>query len=196
MLLIFTEVWPYSFKVRISQKAHFFLQILAITFSEKWTYFICRSVSSSFSLLSAGFSLLGWWDPHQLKICSFSQHLEKYPHQIFIPLPTKGQSPSPSTKQQFSSYDPTKNSIFCCSHCSCSIFVLISYSLHPQVMLILILIDVYYSQRAVFSFQKGLIHQNDSSSGSSHLVKKSPPTGGRGWFSPTTYRYLEKPVVC
>ena len=40
-------------------------------------------------------------------------------------------------------------------------------------MLILILIDVQYSQKAVFSFEKGLNHQNHSSSGS--LQKKSPP---------------------
>ena len=42
-------------------------------------------------------------------------------------------------------------------------------------MLILILIDVQYSQNAVFSFQKCSNHQNHSSSGSHHLVKKIPP---------------------
>ena len=42
-------------------------------------------------------------------------------------------------------------------------------------MLILILIDVQYSQKAVFSFEKGLNLQNRSSSGSLHLVKKFPP---------------------
>ena len=41
-------------------------------------------------------------------------------------------------------------------------------------MLILILIDVQYSQKAVFSFEKGLNPQNHSSSGSLHLVKNSP----------------------
>ena len=40
-------------------------------------------------------------------------------------------------------------------------------------MLILILIDVQYSQKAVFSFEKGLNGQNHSSSGSHHLVWKS-----------------------
>ena len=40
-------------------------------------------------------------------------------------------------------------------------------------MLILILIGVQYSQKAVFSFEKGVDHQNYSSSGSHHLVKKS-----------------------
>ena len=65
-------------------------------------------------------------------------------------------------------------------------------------MLILILIDVQYSQKAVFSFEKDLNCQNHSSSGSFHLVKKSPtstisdsnPHWG-GIFPPTPYRYLE-----
>ena len=41
-------------------------------------------------------------------------------------------------------------------------------------MLILILIDVQYSENAVFSFEKFFNHRNHSSSGSHHLVKKSP----------------------
>ena len=48
-------------------------------------------------------------------------------------------------------------------------------------MLILILIDVQYSQKAVFNFEKGWNHQDHYSSGSLHLVKKSPlvsTTGG------------------
>ena len=40
-------------------------------------------------------------------------------------------------------------------------------------MLILILIDVQYSQKAVFSFEEGLNGQNHSS-GSHHQVKKIP----------------------
>ena len=59
-----------------------------------------------------------------------------------------------------------------------------------QVMLILILIDVKYSQKAGFSFEKGLNDQNHSSSGSYHLVKKIPP-GKICNSSSTTYRYLE-----
>ena len=39
-------------------------------------------------------------------------------------------------------------------------------------MLILILIDVLYSQKAVFSFEKGSICQNHTSSGCLHPVKK------------------------
>ena len=42
-------------------------------------------------------------------------------------------------------------------------------------MLILILIAVQYSQKAVFSFEKGLNGQNFSSSGSRHPVKRIPP---------------------
>ena len=41
-------------------------------------------------------------------------------------------------------------------------------------MLILILIDVQYSQKTVFSFEEGSNCQNHSSLGSLHLVKKSP----------------------
>ena len=71
---------------------------------------------------------------------------------------------------------PNKNFIFSCSHCSCTIFVLISYPLYTQVILILIFIDVNYSQKADFSFEKGLNGHNHSSSGSNHLVKKSTPS--------------------
>ena len=41
-------------------------------------------------------------------------------------------------------------------------------------MLVLILIDVQYSEKAVFSFEKGSNHQNYSSD-SLHPVKKLPP---------------------
>ena len=105
--------------------------------------------------------------------CKFAH--PPHTHQIFIPLPPQVNF-SP-TKQQFSSYNPI-NSIFSCSHCSCSFLVLNSYSLDTQVMLILI--DVQHSRKAAFSFEKGLNWQNHSSSGSLHLVKKylapPPPT--------------------
>ena len=42
-------------------------------------------------------------------------------------------------------------------------------------MLILILIIVQYSQNAIFSFEKGLIGQNHSSSASHCPAEKSPP---------------------
>ena len=67
-----------------------------------------------------------------------------------------------------------KTVIFSCSHCCCTIFVLISYYFETQIMLILILIDVQYSQNTVFSFEKFSNRQNHSSSSSHHLVKKSP----------------------
>ena len=68
---------------------------------------------------------------------------------------------------------PNKNVIFSCSHCSNTIFVLISYSLNAQIMLILILIYIQYSQKVVFSFENGLNCQNHSSSGSHYPVIKS-----------------------
>ena len=84
------------------------------------------------------------------------------PHQIFIPSHQKSIQPN------------TKNIIFSCSHCSCTIFVLISYSFKTQIMLILTLIDVQYSQNAVFSFEKFSNHQNHFSSSSHHIVKNPP----------------------
>ena len=52
-----------------------------------------------------------------------------------------------------------------------------------QVIMILILIDVQYSQKAVISFEKGSNGQNQSFSGFQHLVEKSPPTE-KFWFHP------------
>ena len=54
-------------------------------------------------------------------------------------------------------------------------------------MLIFILIDVQYSQKAVFSFEKGSNRQNHSSSGSLHLVKK---------FSPVKFPIVSQPLGC
>ena len=51
--------------------------------------------------------------------------------------------------------------------------LLISYPFDTQVKLILILIDVQYSQNAVSSFEKGSNCQNHSSG--SRPIKKSPP---------------------
>ena len=72
------------------------------------------------------------------------------PHQIFIP----------SLAKVNSTQEKNKNVIFSCSHSSCTIFVLISYSFETQIMLILILIDVQYSQNAVFSFENFSNRQN------------------------------------
>ena len=68
-------------------------------------------------------------------------------------------------------------------------------------MLIFILTDVQYSQKAVFSFEKGSDRQNHSSSGSLHPVKKFPSTikflierGGRiSPPPPPPYPHFEKP---
>ena len=77
-------------------------------------------------------------------------------------------------------------------------FVLILYSLYTQVMLILNLIDVWQSQKAVFSFLKRF-----KWSKSLHLrfplpSKKIPPTkcliSDTGGNPHTPYHYLENPV--
>ena len=60
-------------------------------------------------------------------------------------------------------YNPIKTS-FLAVVTPCTIFVLISYSFDTQVMLILFLIDVQYSQNAVSSFEKGSKHENHSRS--------------------------------
>ena len=65
-------------------------------------------------------------------------------------------------------------------------------------MLILILIDVQYSQKAVFSFEKGSNSQNHFSSGYLHpyspLSKISDSNAPLAWiFPPTPYRYFENP---
>ena len=71
-------------------------------------------------------------------------------------------------------------------------------------MLILILIDIQYSQKAVSSFEKGSKRQNDLSSGFLHAVKKiaspsknirfSPLHWGEFTFLSTTYHDLENPA--
>ena len=101
-------------------------------------------------------------------------HLEKSPHQIFIPLLLPDlKSIFPPTKQKFPIYNPVKMSLFAVVIATvCTIFVLISYSGGTQVMLILILINVQYSQTTVFSFEKCSNHQNHCSSDSYHPVKK------------------------
>ena len=116
-------------------------------------------------------------------------NLEKFPPNRLLPLPPNFYPPYHNAT--IFKLHPNKNSIFSCSHCSCSIFVLISYSLDTQVMLIFILIDFQYSQKAVFSFEKGSNHQNHSSSGSLHLVKKFPPVK----FPILPNPYLEDPNI-
>ena len=81
---------------------------------------------------------------------------------LTYPLPTKFLFPP--TKSQFNPIK-NKNVIFSGSHCSCTIFVLIPCAF----MLVLILIDVQYSQNAVFSFEKFSNGQNHSSSNSHQI---------------------------
>ena len=75
--------------------------------------------------------------------------------------PPKVNSPPPPIYNNFHVITQY-NLHFSCCHCSCTIFVLISYSLYTLVMLILILIDVQYSQKAVSSFENGWNGQNHS----------------------------------
>ena len=66
-------------------------------------------------------------------------------------------------------------------------------------MVILILIDNQYPEKAVFSFEKGSNGQNHCSSGSHLPVTPSLPFQPNLRFSPspsTPYRYLENPGNC
>ena len=97
-----------------------------------------------------------------------------------------------TSNNQVSSYNPIKTAFL--SHFSLTIFVLISYSLDTQVILTLVLLDVQYSQKAIFSFEKDLIGQNHSSTGSHCLRKRSPiQTGGQEFPLPqstTTFIFI------
>ena len=114
---------------------------------------------------------------------------------FLFPAATKSHTP---TKQQFSSYNPIKTAFLAVVIAPAPFLFKIPYSLDTQFMLILILIDVQYSQKAVFNFEKGWNHQDHYSSGYLHLVKKFhplpqfPPLGGGHLLPPTSYRYLEK----
>ena len=100
-----------------------------------------------------GFSLLwGWGESPPAKSL------------LFLPSPPHQKSIQPNKKKHH----------FQLQSSSCTIFVLISYSFETQIIPILILINVQYSENAVFNFEKFLNHQNHSSSGSYQLVKKSP----------------------
>ena len=86
-------------------------------------------------------------------------------HQIFIPLPNVNHSSPLNKNLKIFILQPNKNFIFSGSHCSCTIFVSMSYPLHMQVILILIL--------SVGVHKKGSKFQNNSSLGSHQLQKKS-----------------------
>ena len=72
---------------------------------------------------------------------------------------------------------------------------LFSYSLDTQVMLILILIDVQYSQKAILSFEKGSNCQNHFSCGSLYPAKISDSKISIPHHPPDPYCYLENPGV-
>ena len=82
----------------------------------------------------------------------------------------------------------------------CFNFNLISISLDKQAMLVLILIDVQYSQKVVPSFEKGSVGKDQSPSVSNPSVKKFPPAKFQmlphwGKFPlHTPYCYLENPM--
>ena len=87
---------------------------------------------------------MGWGEsPHQPKLCLSPPPGKSSPHPVFIP------------HIKILKLSPNNNIIFCCSHCHGTVFILISYSVGTQVMLILILVDVQYSQATVRSFEKG-----------------------------------------
>ena len=97
------------------------------------------SEASNLLSLCAGFSLLegegvmrGIPPPTSWKI-GHSLHLEKYPPHIIIFM-----------------LQPNKNFIFRCSHCSCTTFILTSYSLCSQVILILNFVNVQYLENVIF----------------------------------------------
>ena len=63
-------------------------------------------------------------------------------------------------------------------------------------MLILILIDVQYSQEAAFSCEKALNRQNHSSSGSLHPIKNlPPPPTGKNLPPPHPLPLFGKPCI-
>ena len=129
------------------------------------------------------FTWVGFWTI-RFKNLIISFHQKKSPlqytsppnfhcfHKRLPPSPTT--PPPPPIKHPFSRYKPKQDFIFSCSHSSCTIFIVPLYSLHAQVMLILILINVQYLQIVVFSFEKCLTDQNYSSSGSHQPMKQSP----------------------
>ena len=99
------------------------------------------------SLRRPGFSVLEDGGESMLTSQKFAHH---FPHQRLIispPIPhpqPRTPPPPPPLNNSFrviTPPPPPRNFIFSCYHCSCTIFILTSYSLYTQVMLIFILID-------------------------------------------------------
>ena len=107
-----------------------------------------------------------WGIGGQPKICSFTPFPPNY-------FEGDGGS-SPILKKSIQPNIKIKTSFLAVVIAPIPFLFLISYYFETQIMLILILIDVQYSQNVVFSFEKFLNCQNHSFSGSHHLVKKSP----------------------
>ena len=87
-------------------------------------------------------------------------------------------SPSRLLPLQLTFIPPPLSSFLVVDICSFTTFLLTSYFLYTQVMLIKILIDVQYLQKADFSFENGLNSQNYSFSGAHHRppIKIFPPS--------------------
>ena len=85
------------------------------------------------------------------------------------------QSLIPPLNNNFHVINQKKKIFFSCSHCSCTIFILPSYSLHKKVMPILILINVQYLQIIVFNFEKGLNVEKHSSDSNQPIKHTTSP---------------------
>ena len=152
--------------------------------------FRCCIIGSGVGLLArkimltvkAGFSLLGAMGGGGSG--KFTHPPLPPPREIcFQQTPPSTKSQFPLTEQQFSSYNLIKTAFLAVVIAPASALFLF-HTLDTQVMLILTLIDVQYSQKAVFSFEKGSNCQNHSSSGSLDLVKKCPQgKSGKWWWN-------------
>ena len=101
---------------------------------------------------------------------------------VSLPLPP---TPPPPTSPKFAHSHPHlekknrlsplnnnfQHNIFGCSHHSCQIFILTSYSLYTQVMLMFFFNNVQYLQNV--SFEKSSNGKNHCSSGSHYPIKNS-----------------------
>ena len=123
-----------------------------------------------------------WGESLSLAKNSFlPSHLEKpslvdsLPHQIFISL----------SHTKFSRYNPIKTSFLAVVIDPVLIFILTSYSLYTQPILILILIDVPQSENVVFDFEKSSNVQTNPSSDSNCLKKLFPMEKGEEEIPPT-----------
>ena len=125
----------------------------------------------------------GDWVPPPTKTLLISLLQEKsLPNQISIPLPSKVHPPT--TELQFSCYNLIKTSILVVFIASVyTSFILTSYSLYTQEMIVLVLIDIQYLQNVAFNFEKSSNSQNHSSD-SHQLIKKFPPSLAKFYIMP------------